>query len=160
MERDGRVLRIGRRRFLAATAASSAALAAAPFFPTAARADLAAVKLAMKKKLGGRKAKLGKITIDAPEVAEDGSTVSVAFKVDSKMTGDDMVKAIHVWAAGNPRPDVVSFHFSSLSGAARVSTRMRMAQTQNIYAVAEMADGQLFMAKRQVKVTLGGCGNS
>ncbi len=149
---------MGRRQFLAVSGAGGAALVAAHLWPTAVRADVASMKAAMGKKFGGRTPKMGRVSIDAPEIAENGNTVPIAVEVDSKMAGGDMVKSVHVWADVNPRPEVVSFHFSSLSGAARASTRMRMIKTQNLYAVAEMADGQLFMAKRLVKVTIGGCG--
>jgi sulfur-oxidizing protein SoxY len=74
------------------------------------------------------------------------------------MTDADFVKSVHVFADGNPLPGVASFHFSPACGKASASTRMRLATTQNIVCVAEMSDGKLFMAKAEVKVTIGGCG--
>jgi len=65
---------------------------------------------------------------------------------------------LHVFSTGNPQPVVGSFHFTSASGKAAVSGRMRLARTQDIVAVAEMSDGKLFTGKRTVKVTIGGCG--
>lgn len=61
-------------------------------------------------------------------------------------------------AEGNPNPGVATFHFSPMSGAAKASTRMRMAKTQNIIAVAAMSDGSFHSAQVAVKVTIGGCG--
>ena len=74
------------------------------------------------------------------------------------MTEANHVTHVHVFADGNPRPDVASFHFTPASGKAAASTRMRLAKTQNIVAVAEMSDGKVVTAKKEVKVTIGGCG--
>ena len=100
----------------------------------------------------------GKIELDLPEIAENGNTVPLGIQVDSPMDEGNYVKAVHVAAEGNPRPEVASFHFSPMSGRASASTRMRLAETQNVVAVAEMSDGRVLMAKREVKVTIGGCG--
>ena len=59
---------------------------------------------------------------------------------------------------GNPRPEVATFHFTALSGTAAATTRMRLAKTQNVIALAKMADGSVYMDKKEVKVTIGGCG--
>ena len=79
-------------------------------------------------------------------------------EVDSTMTDSDMVDSVLILADGNPRPEVATFHFTALSGAASATTRMRLAKTQNVYAVAKMADGSVHMDKKEVKVTIGGCG--
>lgn len=107
---------------------------------------------------GGKAPQSGKITLTSPEIAENGNTVPVSVKVDSKMMEGDMVKSITIFAEGNPNPDVVTFHFSAMSGAATASTRMRLAKTQKVVAVAKMADGSTYMDKKEVKVTIGGCG--
>ena len=91
-------------------------------------------------------------------LAENGNTVPVGFEVQSPMTGADHVKAVHLFAEGNPEPSVASIRFSPASGRAKAATRMRLAKTQNIVAVAEMSDGSVYMAKTEVKVTIGGCG--
>ena len=98
------------------------------------------------------------IGIDAPEIADNGNTVPVGINVYSPMTADDHVASVLILAAGNPRPGVATFHFSPLSGAATAQTRMRLAKTQDIVAIAKMSDGSVFMDKRTVKVTIGGCG--
>ena len=113
---------------------------------------------AMKKVLGGAKPADGKVSITLPEIAENGNTVPFSVAVDSPMTDSDHVKSVHVFATGNPRPDVASFSFSPASGKAAVSSRMRLGKTQDVIAVAEMNDGKFYMAKRTVKVTIGGCG--
>lgn len=107
---------------------------------------------------GGKSVTEGKISLDLPEIAENGNTVPIGLSVDSAMTKDDYVKRVIVVADGNPRGAVATFHFSPSSGAAEASTRMRLAKTQNVIAVAEMSDGSFYKASKQVKVTIGGCG--
>ncbi len=149
---------VHRRSFLIAAGAGGAAFAAAQFTPGIALADKALTAQAIEKAIGDRKPIEGRVTIDGPEIAENGNTVPVGFEVESKMAGDDMVKAVHIFAEGNPRPEVANFWFSENSGAARGAFRMRMAKTQNLIALAEMADGKVYMGQRLVKVTIGGCG--
>lgn len=98
------------------------------------------------------------ISIDAPEIAENGNTVPIRFSVDAPMTEDSYVKRVVILAEGNPNPGVATFHFSPMSGEAAAGTRMRLAQTQNVVAVAEMSSGELMMAQAEIKVTIGGCG--
>ena len=74
------------------------------------------------------------------------------------MSGTDFVKAIHVLSTANPVPTVATFRFTPLSGKAAASSRMRLAKTQDVVAVAELGNGQFLMSLRNVKVTIGGCG--
>ncbi len=113
----------------------------------------------LKKFTGGADAReSGRITLDMPEIAENGNTVPLTVSVDSPMTSEDYVKRVMIVASGNPRPGVATFHFSPRSGVAEAATRMRLAKTQDVIAVAEMSDGSFHMAKAAVKVTIGGCG--
>ena len=100
----------------------------------------------------------GKVTLKAPEIAENGNAVPLTVSVDSPMTDQSYVKAIYIAADGNPNPGVSVFEFTPLSGKAEVSLRVRLQQTQKLVAVAEMNDGTLFTASREIKVTIGGCG--
>jgi len=84
--------------------------------------------------------------------------VPVSVTVDSPMTEQAYVKRVLVVADGNPRAGVATFHFSPASGVAEANTRIRLAATQNIMAVAEMSDGSFHTTSKQVKVTIGGCG--
>lgn len=137
---------------LAAGASAALGLAAWP-----ARATPQAAQELIAQFTGGAEPLDGRITLSAPEVAENGNAVAVSFSVDSAMEGDDMVEAVMLVAEGNPNPDVATFHFTAMSGLAAASTRMRLAQTQTITAVARMADGSFHSASRQVEVTVGGC---
>jgi sulfur-oxidizing protein SoxY len=107
---------------------------------------------------GGKKPAEGKVRLDLPEIAENGNTVPMTVSVDSPMTAQSHVTDVLIVADGNPRGGVATFHFSPASGVAEANTRIRLAATQNIVAVAKMNDGSFFTASKQVKVTIGGCG--
>ena len=121
-------------------------------------ADAAAVSGKIKELTGGAGASEGAITLDIPEIAENGNAVKVGFEVDSPMTDGDYVKAVHVMADGNPTPEVASFNFTPANGACSAVTRMRLAKTQNVIVLAEMSDGSFKQATGTIKVTIGGCG--
>lgn len=121
-------------------------------------ADEKAVMAEIKKLYGDKPLGEGKIKLDVPEIAENGLVVPVNVEIESPMTEADYVKAVHIYADGNPQPGIVSYSFTPACGKASAATRMRLAQTQNIVCVAEMSNGALHMAKANVKVTIGGCG--
>ena len=100
---------------------------------------------------GGVKASSGGIDLTAPEIAENGNTVPISVDAPGAV-------AITVLAAGNPTPGVAKFNFGMGSGSQSCSTRIRLAGTQDVIAVAEMADGSFSAAHQTVKVTIGGCG--
>jgi sulfur-oxidizing protein SoxY len=112
----------------------------------------------IKKFTGGKTPAQGRVKLDLPEIAENGNTVPMTVSVESPMTEQSYVSDVLVVADGNPRAGVVTFHFSPASGRAEANTRIRLATTQNIIAVAKMNDGSFFTATKQVKVTIGGCG--
>ena len=107
---------------------------------------------------GGKPATEGKVKLDLPEIAENGNTVPMTVTVESPMSEQSHVTEVLVLADGNPNAGVATFHFSPASGVAEANTRIRLATTQNIIAVAKMNDGSFAMAAKQVKVTIGGCG--
>ena len=116
------------------------------------------VQAILTERYGNRPLTDGRIELDLPEIAENGNTVPVSVSVDSPMTADDYVKSVSLFAEGNPLPEVATFHFTPRSGIAQAATRMRLAGTQNVVAIAEMGDGTLYRAVKEVKVTIGGCG--
>lgn len=143
-----------RRQALTAGAAGALAV----LLPRMVLADEAAVADALKKLYGGKAMAEGRVKLDVPPIAENGLVVPIGVEVESPMTEADYVKAVHVFADGNPLPGVVSYRFTPDCGKAAAATRMRLAQTQNVVCVAEMSNGTLFTAKSNVKVTIGGCG--
>ena len=112
----------------------------------------------IKKFTGGKSPAQGKVKLDLPEIAENGNTVPMTVMVESPMTEQSHVTDVLIVADENPRSGVVTFHFSPASGVAEANTRIRLAATQDVIAVAKMNDGSVFMASKQVKVTIGGCG--
>jgi len=124
--------------------------------PAAATAD--DVMAQIKEFSGGAEPAMGTISLDAPEIAENGNTVPISVSVESPMTDDDYVESVVIYADGNPSPDVITFNFTPMSGEASATTRMRLAKTQNVFAVAKTNTGKVFMDKKEVKVTIGGCG--
>lgn len=146
------------RRSMLALAAGSAAVPLLHLLPGAANAATQGIDRLMADFAGGQEPQSGKLTLTAPEIAENGNTVPISIEVDSAMTDGDLVEAVVIFADGNPRPEVATFHFTALSGTAAATTRMRLARTQNVIAMARMADGTVYMDKKEVKVTIGGCG--
>lgn len=136
------------------------AAAAAMSLPlqTLAQEQAPAWEQVVKAVLGDAKPTEGKLTLDMPEIAENGNTVPFSVRADSPMTEKDFVKAVHIISTGNPQPGVATFRFTPQSGKAMVSSRMRLGKTQDVIAIAELSDGKFLMAKRAVKVTIGGCG--
>jgi sulfur-oxidizing protein SoxY len=124
-----------------------------PLFATPAEADAEIAKFT-----GGKAMEKGKISIDLPEIAENGNTVPLSVVVESPMTDKDYISDILVVADGNPRPGIATFHLTPLSGKATAATRIRLQTTENIIVVAKTNDGKFFTDRKQVKVTIGGCG--
>jgi sulfur-oxidizing protein SoxY len=113
---------------------------------------------AIKKFTGGKTPVQGKVKLDLPEIAENGNTVPMTVTVESPMTEQSHVTEVLIVADENPRSGIATFHFSPASGVAEANTRIRLAATQDVIAVAKMNDGSVFMTSKQVKVTIGGCG--
>lgn len=145
------------RRQVLSIAAGAAAAVALTGYSRPAQAANEAQDL-IKKFTGGKEPAQGKVKLDLPEIAENGNTVPLTVSVESPMTEQAYVKKVLVLADGNPRAGVATFRFSPASGVAEANTRIRLAASQNIIAVAELSDGSFHTASKQVKVTVGGCG--
>lgn len=146
------------RRQTLGLAGGAAALAVTGFQITPAFASAEDVTKHIMEFTGGKEPAEGKVSLNAPEIAENGNTVPISVSVESAMSGDDLVESVMLVADGNPNPAVATFHFTELSGKAEATTRMRLAKTQNVIAVAKMKDGSVFSDTKLVKVTIGGCG--
>jgi len=99
-----------------------------------------------------------RVILKLPKVAENGHIVPVSVLVDSPMQNDDFVESIMILAELNPNAKVATFGFTPASGKAEVSTRMRLAKSQTVLALAKMNDGKVFINSQFVEVTVGGCG--
>ena len=99
----------------------------------------------------------GKIKLEIPPLVENGNSVPLTVTVDSPLTEADHVKSIHVFNEKNPQPNVASFHLGPRTGRASVTTRIRLADSQMVVAIAQMSDGSLWSDRAQVIVTIAAC---
>jgi sulfur-oxidizing protein SoxY len=145
--------RLNRREALAAVGAFAAGVGS-PAGPARALNDYAEQ---IAKFTGGKMPVEGRVRLELPELAENGNTVPLSVAVDGPSGEDVYVQEILIVAPANPNARVIRFRFSSIS-IPEASTRVRLAATQDVIAVARMSDGTFFSASRQIKVTIGGCG--
>lgn len=138
---------------LAATALLRPALAAAQL-STAPNTDMAAV---IAEKTRGAAIQLGRVILGIPQIAESGLQVFTTISVDSPMTADDHVKAIHLFSEKNPIAHITSFHFGPRAGRAKVSTNVRLGASQRVIAIAEMSNGTFWSDEKSVVVTIAAC---
>ena len=107
--------------------------------------------------LAGRDALSGGITLDLPAVAENGAQVPLTVHVESPMSEDDHITAIHIIATRNPAPEIGSFHLTPTLTRAEVMTRIRVAEEQDIIVLAEASDGRVLEHVASIIVSIGGC---
>jgi len=150
-----------RREFLvlACGAASIAAAtrARAQLDPNQAALRRAALQEAVRKVTGGAQVRRGKVKLELPPLIDNGNSVPLSVAVENPMTPLDHVKAIHVFTEKNPLPEVVSVYLGPRAGRARMSTRVRLADTQTVLAIAQLSDGSFWSDSAEVVVTLSAC---
>jgi sulfur-oxidizing protein SoxY len=117
----------------------------------------AAMQAAIRTVVGENQINKGKVTLDIPPLVENGNTVACSVAVESPMTTADYVRAIHIFNEKNPQPNVIGVHLGPRAGRARVSTRIRLADTQRVIAIAELSDGTFWSDSIDVVITLGAC---
>ena len=158
MTRPDAILPSTRRRFLIKTAALAGAAGVGlrlGLHPAA--ATPASMRAAIKNVVGEAPVSKGRVKIDVPALIENGNAVPLTVSCDSPMMENDHVKAIHVFTEKNPQPNVLGVHLGPRAGRASVSTRIRLADTQKIVAVAQMSDGSFWSDEVEVVVTLAAC---
>jgi sulfur-oxidizing protein SoxY len=147
-----------RRDILQGGGALVLAAAAQPFVTVRpARATPEEMQAAIAQVIGDAKVNEGRVKLDIPPLVENGNTVPCSVTVESPMTAADHVKAIHVFNERNPQPNVISVHLGPRAGRASFSTRIRLADTQNVVAIAQMSDGSFWSTSVDVVITLGAC---
>ena len=151
-------MRATRREIL--KAGSAAAIGAA--LPVGAHAQAPSpapnqMQAVIRQTFGEAPIRAGKVTLDLPPLVESGNVVPIAVTVDSPMTKDNYVKAIHVFNEKNPQPNVISVQLGPRSGKAHIATRIRLASSQKLMAIAEMSDGSCWSDTQEVVVTLAAC---
>jgi sulfur-oxidizing protein SoxY len=146
-----------RRRFLG-LAGSAAVLGAVPVVALRpAEATPAMLATAIRNVVGAAVVQTGRIKLDIPPLVENGNTVPMTVSVISPMTPEDFVKSIHVFNEKNPRPNIGNFYLGPRAGRAQISTRIRLADSQKIVAIAQLSDGSFWSATADVVVTLAAC---
>ena len=141
-----------RRRLLAAGAAAPLLLVLRPTLATP-----ASMAAAIAGFTGGTQAQAGKVTLEIAQLIDNGNTVPVTIRVESPMTAEDRVITIGLFNERNPLPDVVRFRLGPRIGKAEVATRIRLATSQTLVAVAGMSDGSWWQQSADVVVTLAAC---
>jgi sulfur-oxidizing protein SoxY len=146
-----------RRRFLglAGGAALSGAVSIVILRP--AEATPAMLASAIRNVVGEAPVRPGKVKLDVPPLVENGNTVPMMVSVESPMTADDYVKSIHVFNEKNPQPNIGNFYIGPTAGRAQVATRIRLADSQKVVAVAQLSDGSFWSTSIDVVVTLAAC---
>src|SRR5258707_9006667 len=134
-----------RRSFLIRTVGAAAGAGILSALPLAAsRATPQAMQEAIRKLVGESALQHGKVKLDVPPLVENGNAVPLTVSVESPMTAADHVKAIHIVNQKNPQPHVISVSLGPRAGRARLSTRIKLADSQQIVALAEMSDGSFW----------------
>ncbi len=152
MSRKPEPMGTSRREILAAGAGALALIVARP-----ARATPESMAAAIKTFVGEAEVREGRVTLEIPALVENGNSVPLTVKVDSPMSPQDYVKTIAVFNERNPQPNVALVYLTPRAGRALVSTRIRLGDSQNIVAIAQLSDGTFWSDKAELIVTLPAC---
>ena len=117
----------------------------------------ASMASAIRSVVGTNQVKTGKVKLDVPPLVENGNSVPMMVSVASPMAPEDHVLSIHVFNEKNPQPNIGNFYLGPQSGRAQVSTRIRLADSQKIVAIARLSDGSFWSVSVEVVVTLAAC---
>ena len=142
-----------RRHFLAV----AGAVALAPILVRSARATPDTMAAAIREVVGEAPVREGKVALELPPLVENGNAVPMTVTVESPMTAAEHVKKIHVFNEKNPQPYIATFHLGPRAGKAKVSTRVRLADSQTVVAIAELSDCSFWSASAEMIVTLAAC---
>ncbi|BDX21235.1 hypothetical protein TUM22923_05560 [Polynucleobacter sp. TUM22923] len=112
---------------------------------------------AMTKIVGANRIEDGRVKLVIPPLVENGNLVVLKVNIESPMTENNYVKVVHVIAEGNPLPNIFSAFFTPRSGRAEVTTRVRLADSQRVWAIAQMSDGSFWRGHADTLVTLSAC---
>jgi len=147
-----------RRRFLR-LAGSTAAIGAFPMLISVREVEATPEMMAtaIRTVTGGATVQTGRVKLDIPPLVENGNSVPMTVTVTSPMTSTDYVKSIHVFNEKNPQPNLGNFYLRPSAGRAQVATRVRLADSQKIIAIAKLSDGSLWSVTAEVVVTLAAC---
>ena len=146
-----------RREFMKGAAALTVTAGTASMSSPPAHADIPALNATVRRLTGDAPLSAGRVKLDLPVLADNGNSVPLSVSVQSPMSAADHVKAIHLVSERNPEPHMASFFLGPHSGRAQISTRVRMAGSQTVTAIAEMSDGTFWTGSARIQVTLSAC---
>ena len=146
-----------RRRFLAIAGGAAVAGAVPVLTIRPAEATSTTLAAAIRIVVGESPVHIGKVKLDIPPLVENGNTVPMTVSVNHPMAPEDHVRSIHVFNEKNPQANIANFHLGPHNGRAQVSTRIRLADSQKIVAIAKLSDGSFWSASVDVVVTLAAC---
>jgi len=147
-----------RREFLKAAGGAAAGLGLGSVIAvTPAPATPVEMQEAIRKVVGGAPVTPGKVKLDLPPLIENGNAVPLTVTIDSPMTEAEHVRAVHVFTEKNPQPYVVTFRLGPRAGRAKMTTRVRLADSQNVAAICELSDGSFWSDSAGIVVTLAAC---
>jgi len=141
---------VKRRDFLGGAAGALA-------LPRAALAQVDPLDPLVRALAGGAPVRKGKVTLVLPQLADNGNSVPIRIAVDSPMTPADHVKSIHLYSERNPVPNMANFYLGPRAGKAEIDSRVRLAGSQRVTAVAKLSDGSFWYDAAQIVVTLSAC---
>ena len=139
-----------RRAFLAGAAGALA-------LPGAALAQVDPLDPLVRALANGAPVRKGKVTLVLPQLADNGNSVPIRIAVDSPMTAADHVKSIHLYSERNPVPNMANFYLGPRAGKAEINSRVRLAGSQRVTAVAKLSDGTFWYDAAPIVVTLSAC---
>ncbi len=148
---------MNRRQFVVLSLGAVATGTQAQLPPNIAAERKAALEAAVRKVTGGAQVRSGRVKLDLPPLIDNGNAVPLTVAVESPMTPADHVKAIHVFTEKNPQPNVIGAYLGLHAGRARLAARVRIADTGNVVAIAQMSNGSFWSDSVNVVVTLSAC---
>ena len=137
--------------------AFAAGLSALPFWPLIAQAEDAPEVAAFKAYVAGRTVRPGRLVLDIPRLADNGNVVPVRIAMQGPFAAGAELRTIHLFSEKNPVPRMAVFHFPLPLAKVEIESRIRLAGTQRVAAVATMADGTLYAATADIVVTVSAC---
>lgn len=154
LERRSRLRRVGGGLLVLGLLASAPG---SPWAPAAEASDTWQRLEAAREAVGDATPASSGLALDLPHVSEDGSAVALTVSVDADLNDGDYIESIHLFATGNPNPEIAVFHLTPLAGKPEISTRIRLNETQEVVAVARSAEGEVWATSREVRITVSGC---
>ena len=150
-------MQLSRRHWLKRIQSLSILALGAWFSPLTVLAKKEDATKAIQEITGGKPIIDGKVKLVIPPLVENGNLVVLKLSVDSPMTANNYVKSVHVIAEGNPLPNIFTVHLTPRSGTANITTRVRLADSQTVWAIAQMSDGSFYRGSAETLVTLSAC---